>query len=200
MPARRIVIYGVTGSGKTTLGRRLAQELGLTHIELDGLFHGPGWTPAPTEQFRERVRAAVDANPAGWVADGNYTEARGVLLPLADTVVWLRLPWRVSYLRMLRRSFVRLIRGTELWNGNRETLRNLLFERDSLLLWGIRQHRASQERVRASLAGIPHRADVFEVRSQREVEDLVRRFVAEKRAEAATGAVAAGEADRAGAG
>jgi len=175
----RIVIYGVTGSGKTSLGRRLAEALGLHHIELDALYHGPNWTPTPPEDFLAKVRDAIDACPNGWVADGNYGVARGLLLPLADTVVWLRPPWRVSYLRMLRRTFGRMLRGKELWNGNKETLRNMFLDRESLLLWGIQQHGPSQERIGAALQAIEHRAEVFEVRTPRELEALVSRFVSE---------------------
>jgi adenylate kinase family enzyme len=178
---RRIVVYGVTGSGKTTLGRRLAAELGLRHIELDALYHGPNWRPATAEEFVSRIEAAVAASPQGWVADGNYGVARAVLLPRADTVIWLRLPWRVSYWRMLTRTLRRFLTREELWNGNRETARLLLLDKDSLLLWGIRQHRPSQERIRAALSEIPHQAEVIEARSSREVDALVRRLREESR-------------------
>ena len=179
MSPRRIVIYGVTGSGKTTLAHRLAQALGLTHIELDALYHGPNWTPAPDDVFLARVREAIDAAPEGWVADGKYGLIRPLLLPLADTVVWLRLPWRVSYVSMLRRTLRRMVSRQELWNGNRETLRNIFLEKDSLLLWGIHHHRASIRSVRRSLDDIPHSADVLILRSRRDVEALIRRLTKE---------------------
>jgi len=35
--SRRVVIAGISGNGKTTLGRRLAQKLGVPFTELDGL-------------------------------------------------------------------------------------------------------------------------------------------------------------------
>lgn len=183
MARSRIVIYGVTGSGKTTLGRTLAQELGLTHIELDSLYHGPNWTPATQEEFLGKVRAMLDGSPQGWVADGNYRAVRPFLLAQADTAIWLRLPWRVSYVRMLKRTLTRMLLRVELWNGNRETLRNMLLDKESLLLWGIRQHRPTLDKIRAALAEVPHSADVFEVRSAGEVEDLIRRFAAERAAE-----------------
>jgi adenylate kinase family enzyme len=179
-PRRRILVYGVTGSGKTTLGRRLASELGLRHIELDSLFHGPNWTPTPPDEFVAKIQAALDESPQGWVVDGNYGTARTFLLPQADTVIWLRLPFLVSYLSMARRTVRRLFTREELWNGNRETPKLLFFDKDSLLLWGIRQHRPSQERVRAALEETPHEAEVIEVRSRREVDALVRRLVAER--------------------
>lgn len=44
---RRVVVVGQSGSGKSTLARRLAEHLRVRHIELDALFHGPGWVPNP---------------------------------------------------------------------------------------------------------------------------------------------------------
>jgi adenylate kinase family enzyme len=180
----RIVVYGVTGSGKTTLGRRLAAELGLRHIELDSLYHGPNWTPTPPDEFEAKAQAAIDASPDGWVADGNYRVVRQLLLTQADTAVWLHLPWRVSYLSMVRRTFTRAITRKELWNGNKESLRLMFLDKESLLLWGIHHHRASIRSASEALYGFAHTAEIFDVRSRRQLDDVVRRFVAE-RAEAA---------------
>jgi adenylate kinase family enzyme len=180
-PRVRIVICGVTGSGKTTLGRRLARDLGIRHIELDGIFHGPNWTRTPPDEFRARVQQAVDDSPNGWVADGNYggSGVRSLLLSQADTAIWLHLPWRVTYWSMLKRTVRRYVRQEELWNGNRETLRNHFADRDSLLLWGITQHRRSERNAHAALYDTRHDAEIFEVRSRSSLDGLVERFVRE---------------------
>ena len=52
---RRVVVIGTTGSGKSTLAERLAAQTGLRVIELDALFWGRDWQPAPLELFRHRV-------------------------------------------------------------------------------------------------------------------------------------------------
>lgn len=39
---RRIVVKGSSGSGKSTVADELARRLGVPHIELDALHHGPG--------------------------------------------------------------------------------------------------------------------------------------------------------------
>ncbi len=46
-------MVGTSGSGKTTVGRALAARLGLPFVELDAIFHQPGWTELPREDFRE---------------------------------------------------------------------------------------------------------------------------------------------------
>jgi adenylate kinase family enzyme len=140
---RKIAMMGPSCSGKTTLAPRLADRLGVPHIELDALHHRPNWQEAPAEELRHEVEAAL-AGLDGWVADGNYMDKLGTwLIDQADTVVWLDLPLRVTLPRMWRRTTTRIRVGTELWDtGNRETWRTFIFSKDSLLFWEIRMHPA----------------------------------------------------------
>jgi len=54
---RRISIVGSSGSGKTTVGRALAVRLALPYVELDEIFHQPGWVDLPLDEFRGRASA-----------------------------------------------------------------------------------------------------------------------------------------------
>ena len=139
--ARRINVKGTSGSGKTTFAQELAERLGVPFVELDALHHGPNWTEASAEQLRARVREAMDANPDGWVIDGNYEAKLGdILLGAADTIVWLDLPLSLKLRRVARRTRDRMRDDVELWNGNKETWRNALWGRESLFAWMIRGH------------------------------------------------------------
>lgn len=82
-PGRRIAIVGTSGSGKTTVAARLASSLGLPHVELDALFWRPDWRQANLEEFRASVDTATSGE--GWICDGNYSRARDIVLPRADT-------------------------------------------------------------------------------------------------------------------
>jgi hypothetical protein len=42
--------------------------------------------------------------------------------------------------RMTERTFRRLITGEELWNGNRESLKQAFWGSDSLYAWALRMH------------------------------------------------------------
>ncbi len=153
---RRVAVVGSPGAGKTTFARALAARLGVPHVELDALFHGPGWTPTPADEMRARIAAAQGAG--GWVVDGNYARSGGdQVRRSADTVVWLDLPRRVVMRRVLLRTLGRITRGTELWNGNRERLRNLFDRRpeENIVLWTWTQfgaYRTQYERESAAAA------------------------------------------------
>jgi adenylate kinase family enzyme len=138
---RRVAVIGNAGAGKTTFATRLAARLEVAHVELDALFHQPGWTPLPDTAFRAAVDRALPAD-GGWVADGNYRAVREITWGRADTIIWLDLPRRVVTARILRRSLRRVLLRTELWNGNRERLRSLLSVRParSVIAWSAYQH------------------------------------------------------------
>jgi adenylate kinase family enzyme len=138
---RRVNVKGISGSGKSTFAAELARRLDVPYIELDALHHGPNWTEATAEELTARVREAMDGAPDGWVIDGNYESKLGdTVIAAADTIVWLDFPFWVKIRRLVRRTHHRITNKVELWNGNRETWRNALFSRDSLLWWMVKGH------------------------------------------------------------
>lgn len=143
MPLERIAIVGKPGAGKTTLATQLADRLDLINIELDAISWQVNWINLPKPVMRERVDEALPV--AGrWIADGNYIRVvRDIVWVRADTLIWLDYSLRVALLRVLRRTFGRVVKRTELWNGNRETLRHHLnFDlNQNLFLWTIRLHK-----------------------------------------------------------
>jgi len=164
---RRVNVLGVSGSGKTTVGRTLAERLDVPYVELDELHHGPDWTEATTEELRARVAPTLTL--PGWVIDGSYRHKLGTLvLEQADTVVWLDLPIRVWLPRLARRTFWRMLTREELFNGNRERLRNL-FERPNIFGWAWRRHFEYRRELAGWVAAQPN-ARLVRLRSRAEVQ------------------------------
>jgi adenylate kinase family enzyme len=169
---RRISVVGSSGSGKTTVARRLGRELGLSHVELDSIHHLPDWTSMPRDDFRAHVAEVVAGD--GWVVDGNYRAVRDLVWDRADTVVWLDLPRATTTARVLRRTLRRTLTRQELWNGNHEVLRNLV-RRDpekNIVLWAWTKQPLLREQYAAALADVPD--TVHRLHSPREVRWFLR--------------------------
>ena len=135
---RRIVVVGTSGAGKTTFASELARLLDVPHFELDAFRHGPNWTETPDDIFREKISDALTSRE--WIVDGNYSVARDITWTNATTIVWLDYPFNVTFWRLFRRTISRYVKRTELWNGNREDLKGVLFAKDSLFVWAFRRH------------------------------------------------------------
>ena len=167
-----IAVWGHSGSGKSTVARELGARLGLPVAELDALFHtNPNWVDASRDEFRANVTAFLDANPGGWVVEGNYHGMVGDLLrERTDTLVWLRLPFRVVYPRLAWRTISRSFTHAELYGGNRESLRQTFLTRDSMLLWGLTSWRASPRKSEAAKLLLPKGTRLITLRSSRAVE------------------------------
>jgi adenylate kinase family enzyme len=133
----------------------LAEVIGAEFVELDAIQHQPGWTQLTPDEFRARVQDATAADR--WVVDGNYSAVReDIVWARADTIVWLDLPKRVVMRQIARRTAGRVFLRRQLWNGNRETLRNAL-SRDpdrSVVMWAWTTHSSVHDRYRAA-AGDP---------------------------------------------
>lgn len=136
---RRIIVIGTSGSGKTTMARKIAERLGFPHTELDSLHWEADWVEAPLDRFQRRATEAT-TGPC-WVLDGNYNKVREITWAAADTLVWLDYPLPLILWRLLGRTLHRVFAREELWSGNRERLVTQFFSRESLFLWAIGSHR-----------------------------------------------------------
>jgi adenylate kinase family enzyme len=142
----RILVYGVTGSGKSTFAERIGRRLELPWHSIDDLTWEPGWAEVPTEIQRARI-ATVCREPQ-WVLDAGYQKWMDIPLESVDLVVGLDYPRWLSFGRLLRRSVLRAVLRTPICNGNRESLRRLL-SADSMLRWHFGSFARKRRRMRA---------------------------------------------------
>jgi hypothetical protein len=119
-------------------------------VELDSIYHQPGWTPLSDDEFRARIAAATE--PDTWVVDGNYSVIRDITWSRADTVVWFDLSFPTVMARTIRRTVRRVITREELWNGNKEPLSNLwsFNPEKSIIAWTATRHRVYRRRYSAA--------------------------------------------------
>jgi adenylate kinase family enzyme len=172
---QRISVVGNTGSGKTTVARAIAVELGLPHLELDGVFHQPDWQPLATEEFRRIVSEFTAGD--GWVVDGDYSTVTDIVWSRADTVVWLDPPRLRLMRRLVPRTLRRMATGTELWNGNRERWRYLFRREESILLYAWTNHHKMRAAYESAQLGPENAHLTFErLQTPGETAALLRRL------------------------
>ncbi|HEX4165402.1 MAG TPA: hypothetical protein VHZ55_08000 [Bryobacteraceae bacterium] len=163
---KRIVILGSAGTGKSTLARRLGEQLGLPVIHLDELSWKPGWRALRTEAFRSRLSAAISTG--SWITDGNYAvHTFDLRLPRADLVIWVERPrWHCAW-RVLKRAFRGHFRSDEdLAPGCKERMDRRFLQR---LQYIANFDRVNRPRINAALRA--HRPDipVITLRGDREI-------------------------------
>ena len=167
--AKRILVYGVTGSGKTSLARRISARTGIPWHSVDDLAWEPDleWVPVPDEEQRRRIDAICAAEE--WVLDTAYGSWLDIPLARVELIVGLDFPRLVSLFRLTRRTIVRSLDGRRMCNGNRESFRHAV-SRDSIILWHFKSFSSKRRRIRA-WASDRSAPEVIRLASPREAED-----------------------------
>ena len=98
----RIMIFGRSGSGKSTFAHHLSQKLNLPLFHLDKYFYLAGWVERNYDEFLKIQQDLVDKE--SWMIDGNSTKSLEMRYSRADIVIY----FNYSKLKCLYRIFKRL--------------------------------------------------------------------------------------------
>lgn len=92
--ARRILVIGCSGGGKSTLSRKIAAALDIPNHSMDReVFWLPNWVERTKSEQRAILSDIVKADR--WLLDGSNPSSFDIRLPRTDLVIWVRLPrWR----------------------------------------------------------------------------------------------------------
>ena len=162
----RILVYGVTGSGKTVLAERISACTGIPWHSVDDLTWEPGWVQVPEDEQRRRIEAICAGER--WVLDTAYGTWVDVPLARAELIVALDFPRWLSLFRVTRRTFARALDRRPICNGNRESFRQM-FSRESMIVWHFRSFERKRRRIRAWEAD-PAAPEVLLLTSPRQAE------------------------------
>jgi adenylate kinase family enzyme len=167
--AHRILIYGVTGSGKTTAADRIGEALGVPSHHVDEEIGWlPDWVERPADD--QRRLATQMAAEERWVVDSAYGTWRDVLTARAQYVVALDYPRLVSLARLVRRGLRRVIAREAMCNGNHESWGRLL-GKESIIRWHFQSFRRKHEAILA-MESSPDGPPVVRLRRQADLDCL----------------------------
>lgn len=98
----KIVVVGVSASGKSTFSRKLADKTQLPTIFMDEIMWKPGWDYVGDEETVKKLQE-VSFNPE-WIIEGYISkEARTFIFERADTIIYLDYSPIVSSFRYIKR-------------------------------------------------------------------------------------------------
>ena len=142
----RVLVYGVTGSGKSTAALAIGARTGHPVTLVDELTWLPGWVPVDGAVQRDLISEVVAGER--WLLDSAYGAWLDLVLPHAELVVGLDYPRWLSLGRLVRRTVSAAITKEPRCNGNVETWRKVV-ARDSIIGWHFQSFARKRTRMRA---------------------------------------------------
>ncbi|MGK0414750.1 MAG: adenylate kinase family enzyme [Polaribacter sp.] len=131
---RKIIITGTTCSGKTTLGKKLAEEFCITQIDLDDIHFLPNWVEKENSVFVNDVHSEIEKYQE-WIVTGSYqTLLKDTVWQEASLIVWLDYPLHLIFRRYFIRTYKRIFLKEKCCGENYETL-GKTFSKESLFFW-----------------------------------------------------------------
>lgn len=91
--AKKIIVIGSPGAGKSTFARKLRDKTGLPLYCLDMIWHKPDKTNVTVEEFDARLSEILDKDE--WIIDGNYSRTLEMRMQKCDTIFLLDFPLEV---------------------------------------------------------------------------------------------------------
>jgi adenylate kinase family enzyme len=109
MAQHRIYIFGASGSGTTTLGKQIADDYSLVHVDCDDHYWAPSDPPFSVKREpRERVISMSEAlGDNGWILTGACHGWGGELIDCTDLIVFVMLPTPLRIERLITRERAR---------------------------------------------------------------------------------------------
>jgi adenylate kinase family enzyme len=147
---RRIMVLGLTNSGKSTLAQALSEKRTIPAIHLDQLRHQPGtnWEERPEQDFTVLHDAAITMPE--WVVDGSYSKVMPQRLARATGIIVLTDNLVTRYRRYINRTLFQKQRVGGLEGGQDQLNWKMLH-----WLWHTRNSMAKYRQV-AIDSGLPH--------------------------------------------
>ncbi len=169
---RKIIITGVTCSGKTVLGKKISKKLSIPQIDLDEINFLPNWIEKDRKQFVDDVNAETNLRDE-WIITGGYqTLLKDSIWKEASTIIWLNYPLGLVVHRFFMRTSKRILFKEKCCGDNYETI-GKTFSRDSLFFWIFKTYWKRKERMNSWMNGIFSDKNWIVLENQKSADNLL---------------------------
>ncbi len=163
----KIAIIGITGSGKSWAGRRLAEKTGLPLYHMDALFWKSGWTEVPEAEYIKGQEELLKNEK--WIIEG-YIDPPLVERALqAELIMYLDYSGWLCAWRYIRRSF-------EHHSVARQELPADCFDVFTWKRFWMILTRKERIQIERTLDLLPHQANIIRVSSPTAFDSMVERY------------------------
>ena len=101
---RKIVVVGVSASGKSTFTRELSKKLGIELILMDSIMWKPGWEYVGDDEVNKKL-SEISSGP-DWLIEGYITRnSRTIVFNRADSIIYLDYSPLLSGWRYVKRCW-----------------------------------------------------------------------------------------------
>lgn len=166
---KKVSVFGKPGSGKSTLSKQLAASTGIPLHPLDSIVYQPNGEFVDREIYDQQHREIL--NHDNWIIDGlgpiaSFFER----LDAADTLIYIDLPYPVSYWLVTKRLIKGLFvkpegwpDGSSVWKGSIESYKTL---KQCPKFWN--------NELLNKLRGLTETKTLYVVRSTRELNTFIK--------------------------
>ena len=113
---KKIAVIGISGTGKSTIARRLSKCTGFPLYHMDTILWSENWTENNLEQVESELKKIVAAK--SWIVEGWIGPYSKSIMETADTIIYLDYPgWMAAWGGLMRLMKYRSSHRPELSKG-----------------------------------------------------------------------------------
>lgn len=125
---KKIAIFGKPANGKSTLSKNLASATGIKPYAVDSLLYKPSGEEVDREYYEQRHQQIIAGEQ--WIVEGfapmNSLTSFYQRLEAADTLIYIDLPYPVTYWLVTKRMLMGLFRTPEGWPEGSSVLKGTI--------------------------------------------------------------------------
>ena len=125
---KKVAVFGKPGNGKSTLSKKLAAASGLELYALDSILYQPNGEEVDRQSYEDAHQKIISSDE--WVVEGFAPlSSLGSFyhrLEAADTLIYIDLPYSVTYWLVTKRFFKGLFKKPEGWPEGSSILKGTL--------------------------------------------------------------------------